>query len=51
MTIKTVAVVGVGAMGNPMARRIHGAGYALTVCDTNDKALAPFVDLGVRTTS
>ncbi len=50
MTIKTVAVIGVGAMGNPMARRIHGAGYALTVCDTSEKALASFVDLGVRTT-
>ncbi|HKU99328.1 MAG TPA: NAD(P)-dependent oxidoreductase [Vineibacter sp.] len=50
MTIRTVAVIGVGAMGNPMARRIHDAGFALTVCDTSEKALAPFATLGVRTT-
>ncbi len=50
MTIRKVAVIGVGAMGNPMARRIHAAGYELTVCDASDKALAPFAELGVATT-
>lgn len=47
--MKKVAVIGVGSMGNPMARRIHAAGYRLTVCDRNETALASFSDLGVRT--
>ena len=42
--VKSVAVIGVGAMGAPMARRILAAGYTVTVCDTSEQALAPFAD-------
>ncbi len=48
--IKSVAVIGVGNMGGPMARRIHAAGYTLTACDANPEVLAPFAALGVKTT-
>jgi 3-hydroxyisobutyrate dehydrogenase-like beta-hydroxyacid dehydrogenase len=48
MTIRTVAVIGVGAMGAPMAMNIHKAGFDLTVCDRSDDARAPFAALGVR---
>jgi len=47
--MRKIAVIGVGSMGNPMARRIHSAGYELTVCDRNEKALEAFAKLGVRT--
>jgi len=50
MTIKTVAVIGVGAMGAPMAMNIHKAGFELTVCDLSHAARAPFAALGVRVT-
>lgn len=46
--ITSVAVIGVGAMGAPMAMNIHKAGFELTVCDRNPAARAPFADLGVR---
>lgn len=46
--IRSVAVIGVGAMGAPMAMNIHKAGFDLTVCDRNPDALAPFAALGVR---
>src|SRR3954451_13177038 len=42
--LKSVAVIGVGAMGAPIARRILAGGHALTVCDRSDDALAPFAD-------
>ena len=45
--IRSVAVIGVGAMGAPMAVNIHKAGFHLTVCDRNPAALAPFAKLGV----
>lgn len=48
MTIGTVAVIGVGAMGAPMAMNIHKAGFELTVCDRSEAARAPFAALGVR---
>lgn len=46
--IRSVAVIGVGAMGAPMATNIHKAGFELTVCDRNPDALAPFATLGAR---
>lgn len=46
--IRSVAVIGVGAMGAPMAMNIHKAGFELTVCDRNPEALAPFATLGGR---
>jgi 3-hydroxyisobutyrate dehydrogenase-like beta-hydroxyacid dehydrogenase len=48
MTIRKVAVIGVGAMGAPMAMNIHKAGFDLTVCDRSDAACAPFEALGAR---
>lgn len=46
--IRSVAVIGVGAMGAPMASNIRKAGYELTVCDRSETARAPFADQGVR---
>lgn len=46
--IRSVAVIGVGAMGAPMAMNIHKAGFDITVCDRNRDALAPFSTLGIR---
>jgi 3-hydroxyisobutyrate dehydrogenase len=48
--VKSVAVIGVGAMGAPIARRILSGGFELTVCDRSDDALRPFADSGVRVT-
>lgn len=46
----SVGFIGVGNMGSRMAQRIVDAGYALTACDTNAGALAPFERQGVATT-
>lgn len=46
----SVAVIGIGAMGAPIARRVSDAGFNLTVCDKNMTALAAFADTGVRVT-
>ncbi|QRG09063.1 NAD(P)-dependent oxidoreductase [Xanthobacter dioxanivorans] len=46
--IRSVAVIGVGAMGAPMAMNIRKAGFDLTVCDRSEAARAPFAALGVR---
>lgn len=48
--IETVAVVGIGSMGAPMARRLHAAGLKLIVCDRNEDALASFAKLGATVT-
>lgn len=49
--IQSVAVIGAGAMGAPMARRIQAGGYKLTVCDKNEAVLTRFAQLGARVTS
>ena len=41
-----VAVIGVGRMGAPMARRLLEAGHELTVCDPSAPAVAPLRDEG-----
>lgn len=46
MTDKSLGFIGVGAMGGPMAGRLLDAGYALTICDVNEKALAPLLARG-----
>ncbi len=46
--IRSVAVVGIGAMGAPMARRIQAAGFELTVCDRNAKATGAFQERGAK---
>ena len=48
MTNQTVAFIGIGAMGGPMARRLQAAGYELTVCDRNVAAVAAFAGSGAR---
>ena len=45
--INSVAVIGVGAMGAPMAMNLHKAGFALTICDRSEAARTPFAALGV----
>lgn len=50
MTIQDVAVIGVGAMGAPMAMNIHKAGFNLTVCDRSPDARKPFSEIGARCT-
>ena len=42
-----VGFIGLGRMGGPMARRIHGAGFPITVYDVVETALEPFRALGV----
>jgi 3-hydroxyisobutyrate dehydrogenase len=42
--VKSVAVIGVGAMGGPIARQIRSGGFQLTVCDRSEEALGRFDD-------
>ncbi|AMG86940.1 NAD(P)-dependent oxidoreductase [Bordetella parapertussis] len=49
--IKTVAFIGVGNMGAPMARCARRAGFELIVCDRNPDVLAAFAQEGVRVTA
>jgi 3-hydroxyisobutyrate dehydrogenase-like beta-hydroxyacid dehydrogenase len=46
MNNKKLGFIGMGAMGGPMAMRLLDAGYALTVCDVSESAVAPFVAKG-----
>ena len=46
--IRSAAVIGVGEMGAPVARRLFEAGFSLTVCDRDAARLADFAQLGVR---
>src|SRR6185295_13522410 len=45
--MKRVGFIGVGSMGGRMARRLHDAGYELTVCDREAATLSVFETLGV----
>lgn len=49
--VRSVAVIGVGSMGAPIARRIAEAGFEVTVCDVNPANLEPFAGSGTRTTT
>ncbi|ARP78689.1 NAD(P)-dependent oxidoreductase [Bordetella genomosp. 6] len=49
--IKTVAFIGVGNMGAPMARCARRAGFELIVCDRNPDVLAAFAREGARVTA
>ncbi len=49
--IRTVAFIGAGNMGAPMARNVQRAGYELIVCDLNESVLASFTKLGARVTT
>jgi len=46
--VTTVAMIGVGSMGDPMARRIRAAGFGLTVCDANPANVKPFAEAGAN---
>ncbi len=48
VTKKQLGFVGVGQMGGPMAGRLLDAGYALTVFDAREAAMAPLVARGAR---
>ena len=48
---KHLGFIGLGNMGAPMAGRLLDAGYALTVFDTREDALRPFVAKGAQTAS
>jgi 3-hydroxyisobutyrate dehydrogenase-like beta-hydroxyacid dehydrogenase len=44
--MERIGFIGVGSMGSRMARRVHQAGYRLTVCDRDPAALREFEALG-----
>lgn len=45
---KRVSIIGVGRMGAPMSRRLLEAGYKLTVCDPNKRAVDSLVQEGAQ---
>lgn len=49
--MKSIAVIGVGMMGRPIAHRLIDAGYAVTVCDASEAQLEEFAQAGVPTTA
>src|SRR5471032_11853 len=46
-----IGFIGLGMMGQPMARRLIEAGHALVVYDTRNDAVAPLVALGAKLAS
>jgi 3-hydroxyisobutyrate dehydrogenase-like beta-hydroxyacid dehydrogenase len=46
MSDEHVGFIGVGRMGGRLARRLIDAGYPLTIFDTSDQAVQPFVKMG-----
>ncbi len=51
MTLKTVAFIGVGNMGAPMARNARRGGFDLIVCDRNQAMLDQFAKEGAKATT
>lgn len=51
MTPKTVAFIGAGNMGAPMARCARRAGFELIICDRNPAVLDAFAQEGARVTT
>lgn len=51
MSIRTVAFIGVGSMGAPMARRARKAGFDLIVCDKDRAVRDAFAAQGARVTT
>jgi hypothetical protein len=45
---KDLGFIGLGKMGAPMAGRLIDAGYALTIFDTREAVLSPFVARGAK---
>jgi 3-hydroxyisobutyrate dehydrogenase-like beta-hydroxyacid dehydrogenase len=50
-TRATIAIIGLGAIGRPMAERIAGAGLPLVVCDVRDEAVAGLPEMVMRAAS
>jgi len=48
MSVRSVAVIGLGAMGAPMAQCILKAGFGLTVCDIDPARAEPLARQGAR---
>ena len=46
-----IGFIGLGNMGQPMARRLIEAGHSLIVYDTRNDAVAPLVALGAKVAS
>jgi 3-hydroxyisobutyrate dehydrogenase-like beta-hydroxyacid dehydrogenase len=46
-----IGFIGVGMMGQPMARRLIAAGHRLVIYDTRNDAVAPLVALGAKLAS
>jgi len=46
MSDRNLGFIGVGRMGGRLARRLQDAGYSLTVFDTSDAVVRPFVERG-----
>ena len=48
MTIKNIAVVGLGAMGNPLATRLMKAGYSVAGYDIVEEKISSLIPLGLK---
>lgn len=48
MTNKNIAVIGLGAMGNPLAARLMKAGYSVTGYDIGEEKISNLIPLGLR---
>jgi len=48
MTIKNIAVIGLGAMGNPLATRLMKAGYSVTGYDIVEEKISALLPLGLK---
>ncbi|MGD0627645.1 MAG: NAD(P)-binding domain-containing protein, partial [Thermodesulfobacteriota bacterium] len=48
MTIKDIAVIGLGAMGNPLATRLMKAGYSVTGYDIVQEKISNLISLGLK---
>ena len=48
MAKERLGFIGVGRMGDPMARNLLGAGFELTIYDTNAAAIAPLAAIGAQ---
>jgi 3-hydroxyisobutyrate dehydrogenase-like beta-hydroxyacid dehydrogenase len=46
MSDRSIGFIGVGRMGGRLARRLQDAGYSLTIFDTSDAVVRPFVERG-----
>jgi 3-hydroxyisobutyrate dehydrogenase-like beta-hydroxyacid dehydrogenase len=46
-----IGFIGVGMMGQPMAKRLLAAGHSLVIYDTRNDAVAPLVALGAKLAS